>query len=189
MHGIVSLLDAEHEARVLALWEELGREFGLGARRKTPFPHLSYQGALGYADEDLEARLRVIAVEQPAFKVTADGLGVFTGAAPVLYIPVLRTAELAALQRRVWEVGIPMANGADEYFRPESWTPHITLAMHDLDAERLGQAIRHLGTRELRWEIQMDNLAYIDEDVAESSLRWRIRLRERDPDLPLARHS
>ena len=176
MHGIVSLLDTEHEARVVALWEELHSELGLGTVRKTLFPHLSYQGALGYDADALEAPLRAVAREQAPFTVNVDGLGVFTGPAPVLYLAVLRTPELAAFQCRVWDAAVPAANGADQNFQPETWIPHITLAINDLDAERLAQAVRVLGTRPLRWRISVDNVAYGEEDGEQTHVRWRMPL-------------
>lgn len=180
MHGIVSLLDSEHEAFVLALWGELRCELGLAGTRATPFPHLTYQAAASYDEAALVASLRAVAREQPPFTVAADGLGIFTGPAPILYIALLRTPELAAFQSRVWAAAAPAASALDAYFQPETWIPHITLALRGLDAERLGQAVRLLGTRPLRWQWRVDHLAYGADDGAgtHSELRWRLPLGE-----------
>ncbi|HEY7833700.1 MAG TPA: 2'-5' RNA ligase family protein [Ktedonobacterales bacterium] len=176
MHGIVTLLDQSAYAAVAAVWAELAREFGLGGVRRTPFPHFSYQIAAAYDPLRLEAALMAFAREQRPFTVRASGLGVFTGPAPVLYVPVVRTAVLSAFQAALWEAAASRATDPDAYYTPDRWMPHITLAQHDLDAARLGQVVAALGARDLTWEITVDHLAYIEDHGATSEVRLRVPL-------------
>lgn len=54
MHGVVSLLDEQHYARVEQLWRELESTFGVRDLYNTPFPHFSYHVAQHYDVEKLE---------------------------------------------------------------------------------------------------------------------------------------
>lgn len=176
MHGIVSLLDPAAYAAVEALWDELARTFGLGGVRRTPFPHFSYQIAATYEPSRLEAVLTSFARGRRPFAVRASGLGVFTGPAPVLHVPIVRTAELSAFHAALWEAAAPCATDPSAYYLPDQWMPHITLAMHDLDAARLGQVVAALAARELTWDITVDHVAYIEDQGDTSEVRQRMPL-------------
>lgn len=178
MHGVVSLLNPEAYADVEALWDELTRMFGLGGVRRTPFPHVSYHVAPAYDVPRLEAVLRAFARERSSFHIRASGLGVFSGPAPVLYIPVVRTAELSAFHAALWEATAPCASDLSVYYTPDRWMPHITLAQHDLGAAQLGQVVTAMAPRELTWDITVDNLAYIEDHGDHAEVRLRVPLGE-----------
>jgi len=96
MEGLVSLLDAEHDARVRALWSELETGLGLHGVWTTPYPHFSYQIAPRY-DPAIQPIARNLSAAAP-FEIRTGGLAVFTLPAPVLYLPIVRTAALSAWQ-------------------------------------------------------------------------------------------
>ncbi len=178
MHGVVSLLDDAHSRLVEDVWAELKRDLGLAGVYVTPYPHFSYHVAASYDAARLEPQLAEIAAGTDPFEVAVAGLGVFAGPAPVLYIGVVRSAALAALHGCLWSAltGRGLASGALDYYAPEAWMPHITLAVGDLDGERLAEAMRRLGRRSFDWRSRVDNLAYIEDRGAQQRLRWRMRL-------------
>lgn len=101
--AVVSLLDPAHEAEVYALWDELERAFGVHAvRGRVPYPHFSYHVAMRYDEEHLDATPRRVAAQTTPFTVYAEGLALFTGAAPVLYVPVVRDAALSGFHAALW---------------------------------------------------------------------------------------
>lgn len=160
MDGVVTLLGNTHRRQVEALWEELRRELGI---RKlgvdVPFPHLSHHVADGYDLEHLEAVLRDFARTQGPVMVVTTGLGIFTGPSPVLWIPVVRTAELSAFQLALSQaVGVTASEVLEDY-APAAWMPHITLAQGDMDADLLAEAIRLLSGRTFVWHIVVDHVA------------------------------
>ncbi|MEA3337106.1 MAG: 2'-5' RNA ligase family protein [Chloroflexota bacterium] len=161
MHGIVSLLDERHEKEVENLWAELAERFDIHGIYQTPFPHFSYQVAESYDLDALEAVLERFASNAGGFNISASGLGVFTGPGPVLYVPVVRTRELARLHRLLWPELSEVATGTSDYYHPRNWMPHITLANNDLTPEKLAVAAGWLGDRNLNWEIPINNLALI----------------------------
>jgi hypothetical protein len=159
--GVVSLLDDEHRALVEGIWDELEREVGVRGVRATPWPHVSYQ--LG--DYDLRALpdiLTRVAAATPPFVIETAGLGIFTGLEPIVYVPVVRTAELSEWHRLLWTaIGAVCRNAADHYWLTE-WLPHITLAMGDVHGSNLGRVVGVLGGRNFSWQVRVDNLAFID---------------------------
>jgi 2'-5' RNA ligase len=113
MHGVVSLLDSTHYEQVERLWAELEARFGVRGVYMTPYPHVSYHVAAAYDLARLEPILRALAGETAPFRVRTAGLGVFTGAQPVLYLPVVRTVPLSHLHARLWEALAPAAGGGN----------------------------------------------------------------------------
>jgi hypothetical protein len=161
MEGIISLLDAQHERLVEALWAELADAFGLRGVSVTPYAHFSYQIAQRYAAADLEPVVRQVAAATAPFTVETTGLGIFTGAQPVLYLPVARGPALAQLQATLWRDLAGTGTGVSDYYHPQRWMPHITLAFGDTTPATLAAAAHHLSGRDLAWRITIDNLAFI----------------------------
>lgn len=177
MHAVVSLLDEAHTQLALALADELDERFGVRMVAKAVrFPHFSYQGAERYDFAALEATLRQIARDTQPFQVYADGLGIFTGSHPVLYVPVARGPELAQLHERLWRELAAVSEDASPYYSPQMLVAHITLAQWDIRADNLGAIISYLCERPLEWEITVDNLAllYQEQPGARAEMRFRI---------------
>ena len=170
--GVVSLLDPEHYAVVEGIWDELDEELGLRGVKGAPWPHIAHQ--LGDYDlAVLPGILEKLAAATPPFVIETTGLGVFSGLEPVLYVPVVRTAELSEFQRLLWTaVGTACRNASDDYW-VSNWVPHITLAAGDLDAGNLAEAIKLLSARRFDWRVTIDNLAYIDAGYEGQDLRLR----------------
>ncbi len=174
MEGIVSILDAEHEQRVLDLWAELKDALGLTGVYITPHAHFSYQIAARYDRAALTPLLHAAAAAHAPFLVRTAGLGIFTGASPVLYIAVVRDPGLAGFQRGLWHDLAPGATGLSPLYQPAAWMPHITIGFGDLTPETLAAAVRRLADRDFAWEIAVDNLGLIYEDATQGQVLERV---------------
>jgi hypothetical protein len=102
------------------------------------------------------------------------GLGLFTGPAPVLFLPVVRTAALSAWHQRVWDALLPAAREPLDYYHPDRWIPHITVAHGDLDPDRAAEAVRRLAGRTFDWRLTADNLACGADTGPAQGLMWRM---------------
>ena len=173
MHGVVSLLDDGHYRMVEELWAELAQRFGLRGIAHTPYPHFSYHLAESYDLALLEPVLRRFADNSGGFSIRTTGLGVFTGPRPVLYVPVVRSTALTRFQRELWPELAKVAGGVVDYYHPENWIPHITLATEDLTRESLCAAMGWLADRSFNWEIKINNLALIHDTGDAQELRFR----------------
>lgn len=132
MHGIVTFLDKDNYQFVEELWAELKREFSVDGVYITPYPHFSYHIAQDYDVEKIEPVLRRITSNITMFKVRTSGMGVFTGASPVLYIPVVRNLELTQLHEKIWQEITPTSSGVQRHYHPNQWMPHITIGFGDI---------------------------------------------------------
>lgn len=139
-------LDEEADAVVRGLWGRLER-LGVPSLRTASHgrhhPHVTL--ALG---EDLAADGELVEAlgTLPGQGLNFPLLGVFPGDAAVLFLGVQVTAPLLDAHARV-HAAIDRKGGAEdqlgELYKPGSWVPHCTLAMH-LDAESLGLAYQEL---------------------------------------------
>jgi hypothetical protein len=176
MNAIVSLLDEEHDRVVRGLWGELEHDFGVTAQYAQPFTHFSYHVADDYDLDGLRPILEGLIQDHGPFTVSTSGLGVFTGARPVLFVPVVRSPDLDALHAALWSrctaafgVGLP-------YYAPDAWVPHVTLAQGPAAVERFPDVVRALTHREFNWNLRIDNLAVIEDGGPDRGLRMNIAL-------------
>jgi 2'-5' RNA ligase len=173
MHAIISLLDDDHYKLIEDLWAELRREFSVQGVYITPYPHFSYQVAQDYDVDLLEPIFERITSNITTFKVRTGGLGVFTGASPVLYIPVVRSLELTQLHQELWHETFTAGSGLQEYYHPDQWMPHITLGFGDMNKGNLSQIIPYLANRDFNWEITINNIALIYDTGTKQELKSR----------------
>lgn len=177
MYGVVALLDPQYEAQVEGLWEEFRQKFGVHGVSAAPIPHFSFHLAASYDLSQVEQVLRRFAMQMSPFTVHTNGIGIFTGTEPVLFIPIIRSLMLIDLQAQLWG---PLSDAATEpspLYQPEQWRPHITLTHRDVDHELLPQVVRLLSERDFRWEITISTLAVLSEQAApDNAMMLRVRL-------------
>jgi hypothetical protein len=178
MEGIVSLLDDKHYHVVEDLWAELAREFGARGVYITPYPHFSYHVAAHYDFESLTPIIERITSNITTFQIRTSGLGIFAGATPVIYIPVVRSLELTQLHEALWQEISPTASGTQEYYHPGQWMPHITIGFGDINKENLPSIVRWLNDRDFTWEITVNNIAFIQDTGKEQVLKARFEIKD-----------
>lgn len=161
MAATASLLDEDHAAKVLAIWQELNDGFGLEAVSISPDPHFSYQTSRSFDLEMLERVVGDVATNAWPLKIQTAGLGIFSGERPTLYLPIVRTPELTKLQLALWSAGAMATTEPSPEYHPARWVPHITVAQGDVTSELLPQVVSRLNRAELTWEMEVDNLAII----------------------------
>lgn len=163
MHGLVSLLDLFHSQQVKLLWQMLEKECGLTGIQVTPIPHFSWLVANDFDWPALEIALQEITSQTSPFMAHTTGLGSFSGDNPVIFIPVVRTAELSALHRQVWERIRPHAIEISPLYSPDNWIPHISLAYADVTPQNIPCVIQKLAFQTYNWDIRVDNISFINE--------------------------
>jgi len=178
MHGLVSILDSKHHKLVESLWQLLEEECGLTGVKVTPFPHFSWLIASDFDWPALENALREIASQNNPFTVYTAGLGLFSGPNPVVFIPVVRTAELSTFHQRVWETIQPLGSEISPLYGPTSWVPNITLAYADVTPLNIPCVMQTLAFQTYSWEIRVDNISFINEpDGHVGQIRYKFELK------------
>lgn len=171
VYAVVSLLDDKYDAEVRRLWAELDKTCGIRSLLVAPIPHFSYHVAKGYDLGALEALLKQAASQTTPFEVSTAGLGLFTGTAPVLHVPVVRTPRLTEVQQHLLQGVLPLSQEPLPHYLPENWMPHITIGHGDFAPTRLARAIRLLAPQAFNWTIPVTNLALIYDTGTEQGVR------------------
>lgn len=161
MAASASLLDDAHATKIEEIWSTLRSEHGLSGVSVSPLPHFSYQCARDFDIALLAEIVAKVAEKARPLKVRTAGLGVFSGDAPVIYMPVVRSPELTRLQLALWSAGAVACGQPLAEYHPAAWIPHITLAQGDLSDARLGPVMSTLSRMDLYWEFEVDNLAIV----------------------------
>jgi 2'-5' RNA ligase len=167
MIGVVSLLDDEHRLAYESL--ETG-----GAPRLS-VPHLSYHLAGAYDWNGVTGGLEEIASQTKPFDVVANAVAIFESIPAVVYLTVSQPQELRALQQRVFERIAAHAHAPDEYYTPQKWVPHITIAagIDPTEATKLAQSLR---SKKIHWRIRVDNIAFMSVDHGNYIISGRTKL-------------
>ena len=131
VHSVELLFDADSDAAVRAVWDELAKA-GIrslaGHRSPTNRPHVTVTVA-EHVDDSVDEALRPLLDHLPLDCVI--GAPLLFGAGPVTTLArlVVPSAELMALHADVHRVSVAhMAQGPLPHADPGQWTPHVTLA-------------------------------------------------------------
>lgn len=159
--AVASLLPEDGAERVEALSAELDRELGLRGATISPFPHFSYQVARDYDLDVLQEVVARLARAARPLRAQTSGLGVFTGPAPILYLPIARSPELTRFHVAVWSAASVAAERLDQHYHPASWLPHVSLAFGDTTPGKAAAVVELLSARDLTWDLELADLAIV----------------------------
>lgn len=173
MLAIASLLDPISELAIRDLWDRLELRCGLVGIKTTPLPHFTWQGADDYQMKMVEQVLTETAEDMNPFVARTSGLGVFTGVQPVVYVPLVKDESLLRIHKMLWDRLEPYSVIPNGYYSPARWVPHITLALHEVDAERLGCAVAEIAYHKIEMKILIDHFAVIYQQDGTSGLHNR----------------
>lgn len=160
MKALVTLLPEPFYQKILSLWGDLEAEFGFNNIYATPQPHFTWQYGDNYRDGYLDF-LNELCLLPREIEVRTDIVTWFAAVKPIIYLRVVKTPELADLHRILWERLFPLCENPSLLYAPDSWEPHITLAMEERDWLRLPEVYRFLKSRDLSWTFPLDNLTVL----------------------------
>lgn len=163
MHAIVSLLDTQHTRLIEETWHKLAKECGLTGVQVTPYPHFSWQIGVEYLEPQTEESLRTVAHETSPFTIHTDGLGIFSGPGPVVYIPVIRSTKLNRLHAKLWKQLKPSVKKLSPLYGPQKWMPHITLIYGEQNQQSILCGLEMLAFRSFDWEIEVNNISFVSQ--------------------------
>jgi 2'-5' RNA ligase len=167
MNVIISELDENAAVEVMHLWRRLHQACGLEGIFNYPNPHFTWFSIAEVNTERCLPLMEAFAQQHVPFRIQTAGLGVFPGETPVLFLPLVKSIELADLHRSLWEQIHPLSQGMREISLPEFWVPHITLAIKDLSRENLSCAIDAVAFDTLQLFIKVDNILLVEHGADE----------------------
>jgi 2'-5' RNA ligase len=153
-----------------AVIQELGDRYQTRAA-KAP-PHVTLQPPFLWqleASADLETCLQEFAAQQAIVPITLSGFGAF--APRVLYINVLKTAELLALQAQLMAQLEASLGIVDPVSKRRPFSPHMTVASRNITRSTFKQAWAELQPRQAEFEFVGDRLTLLLHD----GHRWQVQ--------------
>lgn len=186
MYAIASVLNHEENIKIHDIWDDLQSECQLNAVKVSPIPHFSWFTYVNVHDQDeLEHELCKWANTHAPIKLQVNGLGIFPGEKPVLYLPVIRNYKLSMyhidlIQKISQYVEVPAS-----FYASDLWIPHITLAIHDLNDENMDCAIKQCLKHSLSFDLFVDHIAILYLDETSFGLKRKFDFNERAVNLPI----
>ncbi len=160
MQALVTLLPDKLYKKVQNIWMELKRDFDISRVLVTPFPHISLSTADGY--ENIDKNLEQFTSEVKPFTIRTNGLGIFAGERPLLYLEVTKNRELLDFHEDLWKIVDQIVINPEELYRPEYWVPHITLIfLGDITKENIGEIMKKYAFQDFHFEFEIDNISLL----------------------------
>ena len=177
MYAIISEIDEHSSETVSKIWQNLCEVCGLDEIYTLPTPHFTWL----IADEmDLEQTgliLESMILKVPAIRTFTFGLGIFSGTLPVLFLPMVKTIDMIHLHQEIWDKIGPHCRKLNMYYSPSLWMPHITLALKDIDKEKLACAVNAYAFEQMELSVTMTSI-----DIAESEDKKIGKILQRFPE-------
>jgi 2'-5' RNA ligase len=130
--GIASLMTENERDVVLRFWDVFETEYNSIGVQSFDHPNLGFQGGSCSNIDSLKDELSNLCVALSPFDVKVEGFGFFEAPSKVVYLKVLKTDELIELHKKINNSLAKCCENLFEFYTPENWVPHITLAMDDL---------------------------------------------------------
>lgn len=157
-YGICSVLTGAAHAAAMAMWDHLERRHGLREVRAALHPHVTYLLGEASRPHALGAALTPAAAAIGPTTVDIDGLGVFDGPRPVIFLRVVRSPTLLDIHSRLLDATRALWESVSAHYLTEVWTPHVTLALRDLAPGQVRAVLADLRQRPVRVTTRLDSL-------------------------------
>lgn len=158
MPVLATTLDEPLASYIRGLWDRLEKGLGIKGVHKVPFPHITWLGCEMLDTPRLVEILGDCCLRKAPIQTRSSSLGLFFKPSPVLHLAVVRSPEVDAFHRRLWEMVEPCAAEMHALYRPDLWVPHITLAQGDLRPELVPEAMALLSDIDIPLEFTFKNL-------------------------------
>ncbi|QNF34535.1 2'-5' RNA ligase family protein [Adhaeribacter swui] len=161
MIAVVSLLDALHTQIVNEIIDDLERVFGLQGVKITADPHITWLICEVEKLNELKSFLKEVASQTQSIVVKTTGLGIFPGENPVIFVPVIRADGFNLVHAALFQGIRTFSRHTVNFYDPDNWVPHISLALRDTTPELLPHLVQYLNQRTYNWQIELNNLSIL----------------------------
>jgi 2'-5' RNA ligase len=156
---------------VTTIQEHFAEVYNSRAALKLP-PHITLQPPFEWPSEELPSLTRLLqqfADTESPIPMTLDGFAVFKPR--VIYINVLKTPELLAIQKKLMNYLESSLNIVHETSKNRSYSPHLTVAYRDLTKPNFYQAWEQFKQQKLHFEFLVPQLTLL---IHDATPKWNI---------------
>jgi len=135
--GVASLLTGVVKQEVLRYWELVEREYGSVGVKSFDYPNLGFQGGDCEDVKSLGNELQELILQVNSIEIQIHGFDYFTHPNNVIYLKVVPSTELQQFHKKIHNIMAKHCKTVFSYYIPETWVPHVSIAMEDLTLENL----------------------------------------------------
>jgi 2'-5' RNA ligase len=157
--GIVSNLEGQPYKKIKKLWASLERKYDCVAFEQYAHPHVSFQAARTSDIRQLKTDFQKLVSQIKPFKIEVGGLRHFDK--KVIYLQIRKTQELVEIHRLVDHFLQTRCQDLFEYYTPENWIPHLTLAQKVPTVRNFEKAWHELTDSRLRFRQRLHNICMV----------------------------
>lgn len=126
---------------------------GLSLRSLGFTPHLSLATCQAIDEDESRKLLRELARQTSPFPIAFEAAGAFPPEGATLFLVPATNLDLIRLHRTFWESFVLQAEEPSDFYTPERWVPHCTVARDVPPAERARALVAALAPLPLRGRI------------------------------------
>ena len=161
MQAIATLLSRNSDEKTKKMWQDLEESCGVSGIKIPQDPHFSWFVAEKFDEPEVKSEFLNLSQQLTEFEISTNGIGLFTGEKPILYIPIVKTRKLLELHEKIWSLLSPMGVKLSAFYQPEHWIPHITMTSDDASLANITCIIETIMPLALTMTIPVNNLALI----------------------------
>ncbi len=172
MQAIATLLNRNADDKAKKMWQDLEKTCGLSGIKIPQDPHFSWFVAEKFDELELKKRFLDLSMQLTEFEIPTNGIGLFTGEKPILYIPIVKTKRLLELHEEIWDLLSPLGVKLSAFYQPEHWIPHITVTSDDASLANITCIVETILRLPLTMTITVNNLALIYSEESSAGISF-----------------
>jgi len=172
MQAIATLVNATSDLTATEFWKVLTQSCDLNGIKIPQNPHFSWMVSEGFEEEAAKQAFEAISRKTTEFTVRTNGLGIFTGEKPILYLPIVKTEQLMDLHQEIWQVLFALGVNQNTFYHPSQWIPHVTVIGEEIPLTQFVCLVESIVNITLEMTIHVNNLALIYSNKDDAGIKF-----------------
>ena len=184
INGIITKLPDFFEEEVFKVWNDFHYLYGISRIKTTSFPHLTWVIAKESDEQLVDEKLTIIKKKTFPFALSTNGIGIFTGKRPAVYIQIKPSIQILEFQKMLYDTFSDHSDGLKKFYVPNRWIPHISLAIEDIDLSNIGKVMEYLLPTTFKHDLRIENISLVRKEKGQTMelVRDYWFARESDPE-------
>jgi len=116
----------------------------------------------------LKEKLNLIRKKTFPFVLSTNGIGIFTGKRPAVYIQIKPSVQILDFQKELYETFSDHSDGLKKFYAPDRWIPHISLAIEDIDNDNIGKVMKYLLPNTFKHDMRIETISLVRKNIGQT---------------------
>lgn len=152
----------------MTLWDDLHRMFGISRIKTTSFPHLTWVIAKQSNEVLVDKQLNTISKKSSPFVLSTNGIGLFTGKRPAIYIQIKPSIYILEFQKQLYDLLSDHSEELKKFCAPDRWIPHISVAIEDINVSNIGKVMAYLLPNTFKYDIRIEKVTLVRKEIGKN---------------------